>query len=281
MSNREYIPNKEENKRLKLQNQLLNEFDYSTYQKILTKYEQFSILDVGCGSGAMIVPKVEKFNLGKFVGIDASSLQIERAKEKFNNHHFYCLNVEDDDFKDQLQNICHELHINKFDVINLSMVLLHLKNPLKVLSILHDFLEDGGYVIIRDIDDRLNFVCPDEEGYFKRIYDIAAKDDMSGNRYMGENIYQYLVSAGYQDVELKKVGLSTAVLSDELKDIFYDMSFKAMMDRTELMVNNHPQEKIYRDNYLWVKENEDKIYKCSMDKKLIASLGFMSYIAKK
>ena len=155
-----YVVQEIEHNRLKIQNALLKLFDTEVYNDVFDRYTDSSVLDVGCSSGNMLVPFAKGKQVKKFMGIDRNPEAIQHALEHYRteNYNFYVNDVTDPDFAVQLSVQMQNMGIEYFDIINVSMILLHLKEPMKVLEVLKQFLHKDGTIIIRDIDDGLNFV---------------------------------------------------------------------------------------------------------------------------
>lgn len=281
--NKEYVPGYAENRRLILQNKLLDSFDYNVYEDTMNSIiAPLRILDVGCNCGGMFVPKLEKFCVESYTGIDINEELINKARQKYAGpgFHFRCMNIEADNFTSELDKLMHEHNIASFNLINISMVLLHLKDPLKLLSVLRNYLDEDGSIIIRDIDDGLNMAYPDENGWFRRIYQIAEADELTGNRSTGRKIFHYLSKAGYSSIMLRRVGLSTAALEHSEKPEFYEMTYKTILDRTVVMYQKYPDDPEYIENRQWAMEHEAEIQKLFMQDDFISIMGFMTYTAR-
>lgn len=278
-----YVVQKAEDQRLKKQNEISRLFDIDLYQEIFKKYQNSNVLDVGCGTGEMLVPITQQFSLANFVGIDKSERQILIAKEKYqmNNYHFEIIDIETTSFEDNLISLMKTLDIDKFDIINISMVLLHLKKPVEVLKILRKYLADDGIMTIRDIDDGLNFAWPDPKHYFDRIYKICRNNEQSGNRQNGRQIYHDLVMSSFSHIQLLKQGLSTAGMNSEQKDILFQIYFPFILANAQEMKDKYPRSVEYHEDYLWLQNVIEEIHDCFKKDDFIFSLGFVFYIAKK
>lgn len=278
----QYKVQKIEDIRLQRQNKLLDSFDGDVYRKYLNKYEQPRILDVGCGTGDMIFRKISEHSFSCYVGIDKSEKQIDKAKEKYENSNtlFYVNDVETMT-SEEIHRIMDKNGISHFDIINISMVLLHLSDPQSVLQKLHDVLSDEGTVIIREIDDGINYAFPDPKHAFDRIYRMCYRDEQSGYRYRGREVYHLLSQAGYANIKLEKQGLSTIGMSAEEKDAFFHIYFPFILDNAKIMQEKFPREKEYSEDYTWFKAEYDDIYKSFMSRDFVFSLGFQTYSAQR
>lgn len=278
-----YIVQDIEDKRLQIQNEILKKFDDDIYQKILNTHTPPSILDVGCGQGDMLISKIGNREISCYIGVDRSSRQIASAKAKHTNHryHFFEADIEDDSLEEKLNQEMKIKSIEKFDIINISMVLLHLDDPIRLLTRLHKFLADDGHIIIRDIDDGINFASPDPNNEFERIYKMCSNDEQSGNRRTGRNIYSYLYKAGFKNISLEKQGLSSDGMSNEKKEALFNMYFPFTLKNAEIMMNKYPWNNDYKKDYLWYNECFNRIHEEFLKPEFIFSLGFITYTAKK
>lgn len=278
-----YIVQEKEDNRLQLQNELMTRFDNDVYADAINQYSNPAILDVGCGTGDMLISKLSDRNISAFVGIDKSARQILRAKQKYseNGFYFYEMDVEAETFDADLAQCLSENKLEKFDLINISMVLLHLKNPVQLLTILHHYLSDDGILIIRDIDDGINFAFPDNTNAFERIYKMCDHDEQSGNRRNGRQIYHQLVTSGFSRIKLERQGFSTAGMDHRQRESLFQMYFPFTLENAKIMSEKYPRKKIYEEDYSWFASCFDEIHKSFMNADFIFSLGFMTYTARK
>lgn len=279
-----YYSSERENHRLYIQNELTKKFDCDIYKEIFTDYQQLTILDVGCGNGDVIINRLNNYaNSYQLFAFDKNPTIIEEAKKKYKNENtiFYTLDVTDDDFENKLRTFTRNNNIESFDVIHISMLLLHLKNPVRLLRILRRFLKASGTIFIKDIDDGSNFAYPDENHYFERIYEICEYNETSGERKNGRQIYYHLYSAGFQNITLKKNGLSSINMNYDEKDNFFSMYCKFVYEDTIWMYEKYPNDKKAIEHYEWFKTNIESIYDLFMRNDFIFNLGFHIYVAKK
>lgn len=271
-------------KRLKIQQNLMSEFDKETYTKILNRYDDIKILDVGSNNGDFIMNRMGlKDNVSLVVGLEYDQNIVEKANEKYNqnNAYFYQVNVEDDILSEKIEEILLEHNIEKFNVINLSMIILHLKNPFKLLKTIRKYLSNDGSIIIRDIDDGLNYAYPDENGDFAKAVSICKQNETSGYRHSGRQIYTLLKRTGYADIKLEKSGLSTIGMDFEEREALFDTYFSFILDDCEIMMERYPGNKNYIDDYNWYKNIYEDLEERFQDETFVFSLGFMLYTAKK
>ena len=272
-----------EDRRLRLQNGILKSFDDDVYQSVLGATDMPRILDVGCGVGDMLISKIGNRPISAYLGIDRSERQIAQAKEKHEKtgYHFLVCDIEGDGFLQALQQKMEEAGISAFDVINISMVLLHLVNPTALLKALRPLLSEDGILIVRDIDDGINFAAPDPHNAFERIYKICENDEQSGNRRTGRQVFVCLSQAGYRDIRLEKQGLSSVGMTREEKEVLFNMYFPFTLDNAKIMMEKYPWNKDYQKDYLWYAEHFEELKERFLKEDFIFSLGFMTYTARK
>lgn len=275
-----YFTDDIEKKRLIIQNELIKKFDHEVYEKVYNSFHNPIFLDVGCGNGDILINRfgVDNYTL---IGVDHDEKSILEAKNNHNFAKFYNLDVEDDNFADKLDDIMIQNNIQSFDIIHISMVLLHLKSQCKLLRILRRVLTNNGILIIKDIDDGLNFAYPDDNDDFEKIYKLCAHDELAGDRHNGRQIYTNLVRAGYKKISLEKQGFSSVGLNYDEKENLFKLYFKFILDDIKYMHEKYPNNIQIEEEYEWYKQNYERIHDNFMMDDFVFSLGFQIYLAQK
>ena len=279
-----YFSSQREDLRLKYQNELTKRFDGEAYKEIFSIYPHMNILDVGCGNGDLIMDRLKCYaNTYKLCAFDRDKDKITYAKKHYadKNTSFYEINVTDDNFEAKLKEITNNLCIDKFDVIHISMLLLHLKNPVQLLRILRRFLKTNGILFIKDIDDGLNFAYPDEDGAFERIYKICDSNETSGNRHSGRQIFSNLLKSGFHNISLRKEGFDSIGMDYDEKEKFFSMYCQFIYGDIKWMHEKYPQNQTITEDYQWYRNNYENIFDRFMAEDFIFCLGFQIYLAKK
>ena len=274
-----------EKKRLKIQQNLLKRFDGSTYQKVIDSYDELLILDVGCNNGDFVMDRIGKNEKVKLlVGLEYDAESVDRANEKYGvkgKIEFYKQNVEAEDLEDNLAEILENLGVEKFNVINISMVLLHLKNPYRMLKSVRHFLQKGGMVVIKDIDDGYNIAYPDENEDFERVFKICSRNETSGYRHSGRQVYTLLKHAGYTDICLEQSGLSTIGMDYDEREALFDTYFSFILEDLKIMMERYPGEEEFKKSYDWYNKIYEDLEERFQDEAFYFNLGFVLYTAKK
>lgn len=279
-----YYINEQEIARLTLQNDLLKRFDSDVYQQVFSEYDNPDILDIGCGNGDMLFDRLNDYcSEFRLIGVERNETQVNEANLKYGGakNLFIVSDVEAAEFIGVLADNMSKLQIEKFDIINISMLLLHLKSGDSLLRKLRPLLKPNGTVIIRDIDDGINYAYPDDGNMFERIYEICANNEPSGERRNGRQIYTNLYRAGFRRIELKKSGFTTIGLNYDEKEAFWNMYFQFVLDDTRWMHEKYPENVDIADDLNWYENNYANIFEAFMKDDFVFSLGFQIYVAQK
>lgn len=279
-----YYTSDRETKRLRIQTNLLRKFDAAYYEEIFNKFENADILDVGCGNGEMLLDRLKKYHgKFKFIGIERDEAKVNEGINKFgsDNIKFIKGDIENPDFWENSEEMFEVNGFEKFDIINVSMLLLHIKSECSLLRKLRRILKPDGVLIIKDIDDGLNFAYPDDMGDFERVYKICDNNETSGERKNGREIYTNLYRAGFRKIELKRQGFSTIGLTYEEKEAFWGMYFKFILGDIKWMREKYPTNEDIIDDCEWYEENYENMYNEFMKDDFVFSLGFVFFTAQK
>ena len=278
------IEDKKELERMEIQRNVLASFDTPIYEETVKKYSSAVVLDVGTNTGDHIMSRLGSSpNVSKIIGIEINSDTVAKANEKYSGNglcFFYECDVEGEDFSSKLNSILDEHSISGFDIINLNLVLLHLKNPFILLKKLRRFLNPGGQIIVIDIDDGMNIANPDNEKLFAQAFDICKRDPRAGVRSTGRNIHTWLTHSGYNDICLKRCGLSTEDMNYDQKEAMFDIYFSYLPDDYRIMLETQYDPE-YEQSLQWLNANYNKLEEMFMDNSFWFHLGIMCFTATK
>ena len=279
-----YIGGAESHEReyLKLQSNLLYEYDSSVFTDLLSSAK--TLLDIGCNDGSNTMGNYSSFtNLQTIIGIDKLQSCVDAANKNYanTNAYFYCVDLENTDFEKNLCEIMNKHGIASFDYIGITMVLLHLVNPFNLLKTLRKYLSKGGFLFIRDIDDDLNFAYPDNEKIFERLTGIIRYCDTYGYRQSGKEIYSHLVSCGFSKIKIAKQGFNTSEMDYDEKAALFHVYFGYVPYALQKMKEKNPENEIIVKDWDWTIKNMDKAEILFMEKRFIFSLGYIVYVAQK
>lgn len=264
---------------LELQQDMLFEYDKEVIEKLLKNKENLQVLDIGCNNGSQIMRRFgNDSRIKTIVGIDKDSECIKYAKENYSQAIFECMDIECDDFRSSLKQICN--NVEKFDLITISMLLLHLERPAKLLTTIKSALKPNGIIFIRDIDDGLNIFYPDNNKIFSTLTGICKYCDILGYRFSGREIYSYLVDAGFTNIKLEKSGFDTSCVNFEQKEALFDIYFGYIPIALQKTIDRNPSLLRAKHDLAWVKQNINTAYDEFMKKSFLFSLGYMIYTAE-
>lgn len=149
-----------------------------------------SAMEFGCGTGLISFNLVEKFE--NITLIDSSKGMIDVVKEKIEKY-------EVDNMKPYAIDLFNEEIIEKFDLIYTSMVLHHIQDIAGLANKFYTLLNDGGQVIIVDLDKEDGSFHKNEPGF------------NGHNGFKQEKLKEIFIEVGFRDVE------STTFFYDEKK----------------------------------------------------------------
>ncbi len=276
----EFYGDEGERHRIETQHRFVHAFAKDVYENLLFNVSDASFLDVGCNTGVQVKMFLENKPIKYYVGIDREKAALEQAALTFPNGHLYLCDCEAEDFSERLTAIERELGIDGFDFINLSLILLHTKNPSILIDVLSDHLAENGQMIILDIDDGFNVAYPDPEGMFEKAIQLCFKTEYSGFRHCGRAINKFLSDTDMNNITLHKIGLSSIGMSRKEKEDFYDVYFWFILDDLRKMNAENPSDAFIKADYEWLKENYGTMKNCFKKRDFFFSLGFVIYSAQ-
>lgn len=113
-------------------------FRVKTILRALAEERPGSVIDIGCGNGALLFAIARIVPETKLAGIDLSAAQIEANREKFPEIEWNAGNVEGETFA-----LPH-----KYAAIVASELIEHLAEPVEFLHRLHDYAEEGALLVL-------------------------------------------------------------------------------------------------------------------------------------
>lgn len=273
---------KKEVRRLEIQQQLLRSFDKDVYDKLLAGKSNMNVLDLGSNDGSMLYDRLGSRDcVNKIIATELNPDTVARANKKYEGSklHFYQLDVESGDFVERLRAIMEEHQIDKFDMVNISMLLLHIQNPHLLIWKLRHVMKKGAVLFIRDIDDGFNVAYPDPQGDFKRAISICNRNEDSGFRHSGREIFTILQDAKFNNIKLEKLGMSTVGMDLDEREAFFDVYFSFVLSDCGLMMKKYPNDKSYAEDYHWLSSQYDELEEAFYQDNFFFNIGFVTYTA--
>ena len=280
-----FSDDKKEIRRLKIQQDLMIDFDYDVYSRVCDAFDELRVLDIGSNTGAFVQDRIVKCGkVAKLIGLEYDRGFVESSNAKYGVEgkiKFFEQNVEDEDFVDRLEAYMEEMGVKDFNVVNISMLILHLKSPYKMLKAIRRFLARGAILVIKDIDDGFNIAYPDERGDIQRIYNICKKSRTSGYRNSGRQIYTLLMRSGYRDVKFEKMGISTPGMDYEKRSALFDTYFSFILEELKIYVKENPEDQRAAKDLEWYDRIYEDLEAQFQDENFFFNLGFVLFTAKK
>lgn len=243
-----------ERRRLEFQMQLTRDIDVRVMKPIIENVNGIChILDVGCNDGSWLLDRLTTIGSTCYaVGVDINTEIITMAKQNFPEMLALCADCEKEDFAEVMYTKMP--HGTQFDLIVLSMVLLHVKEPAAVLRNVRKLLKPGGVLYIRDMDDGLSVAYPDTDNVFSRVRKICADVRYTGYRTNGRELYGLLQRTGYKSIQ--NVGINVDVTMStpddyKFRENLFTINFGFLPGDLELAFKDEPTR--YKDDYLWLK----------------------------
>ena len=198
-------------------------------QKILDEYltgDKYIALDVGCAQGYTTTQTYRKAKYKKVIGIDINEQGIKEAIKDApsKKYSYYPLDVEREDFVEEMKKIMDKEGIKGFDVISCFLVLHHLKDGQKAIKELKKLLNKGGMIIIRGSDDGTKISYGDD-GLIEKIINSTYQIDGLSDRHNGRKLFTWVVDAGFSNVRMHTSVTDTSNMTYEEKQGLFQVSF--------------------------------------------------------
>ncbi|MGY5876313.1 MAG: methyltransferase domain-containing protein [Candidatus Thorarchaeota archaeon] len=201
---------------------LSNEFD------ILQLRSGMTVLDAGCGTGAVTRRIARRIAPSNAVGVDLDVFFITKARELATNEgieniEFEVGNITDLQFSDTIFNLSYG-----------RLVLMHVRDPVKAVSELRRVTKSGGVVAISDTDDDAMLIYPpipkSTELKNKSIEWMKTK---GVDRHIGKRLYSIFHQAGLKSIKIIPFPLVLTQENTEALNAFgsnYLQSFEQIKD---------------------------------------------------
>ena len=244
---------KNEIKRLRVQNKLLSCYEAPIFTEIFSEGRNLAVLDIGCNDGVKTVERFSSDTVMKVIGLEYNADLANKAQKNFGGERFsfYPLDVEASTFSERLRTIMKEYCLDGFDVIYLSFVLMHLSDVKNLLCELRPFLKENGKLLIIEADDGASTLNNDMNGLLGEFLKILKADRYSGNREVGANICEILSACGYDNIRVWHNAISADEGEQEKKEGSLTTFFSYVREDVSLLIKTTPSEKDYRAYLLY------------------------------
>ncbi len=279
MENKEVFLDPIELERLNTQIRLFSDCEKPICQWML-KGENLCVLDIGSSNGAKTAEKFDRPNVRAVVGFEYHESLAKYAEEHYGSEKFsfYPSNVEDSSFEQQLKTVMYEKGIEGFDVINMSLVLSHLKDPQEFLRKIKGFLNFGGRLFIMEVDDSSARLEHDEKGFFREFLDMLRIDVFAGDRTISQRMETMLKDEGYQNIAVTTSYISAGEEDTQKKKDIYKVFFSYLEPDLKALLKAEPSNPDYIRCKQWLQSNADELKTliCSADSKIYMGIKMFS-----
>jgi ubiquinone/menaquinone biosynthesis C-methylase UbiE len=185
--------------RLIAQTQLFSQFlRLNAPQLVVVPVKRF--LDIGCGEGQLSIVLSKVYPDSHGIGVDKDPHAVETARTKPAN-----ISGLHGELEFMVGDIEEKLPDGPFDLVYASVVFSYLKQPEKVLKLIYDVLAPGGYVWIKEVEQK-TFREAIDDPIYRRIlqltYDSFSK--VSAHPNLEEELPMLLLNAGFRDLHRVK-----------------------------------------------------------------------------
>ncbi len=226
-----------EMERLYGQSRLLKEYEQPVYDLLLADRQNADILDIGCNNGKKTTDRFAKYHAKNVIGIEFHEVLVMEAKKQHldDEFHFFQMDIEAEDFEDRISEVMKMYGIKGFDLINVSFLLSHLKNPFAVLKKLRKILNSEGKLVIVEADDTLIEMAPDEYGLLELFLEALRADVFSGDREFGKKAPRLLEEAGYRRIEAHETRICASEGEIQKKKLMFDTFFSYLPEDYKIL----------------------------------------------
>lgn len=261
--------------RLAVQNRLLKAYEQPVYDRVMAGRSNLKLLDIGCNNGSKTVDRFTGENFSRVIGLEYHPNLAAQARQAYGNDRFtfYHCDVEESGFARRLAFLMKQTGVAAFDIIHISYVLLHLKNPGALLRILRGFLAPGGRLIVVESNDSVSGVCPDPNHLFRGFLDILYRDPFSGDRDCGAKLPALLAECGYRRIALESAAIRAGEGETQKKrDIFYAF-FSYLPQDVLLLQRQEPRNDRYAAWAAYLEEHFEALRNLILDQNTRVSMG--------
>lgn len=231
----------EESARLRIQAQNAYQSDMDALSHHLTADAIYTVLDIGCAYGDVGKSRFSDSRFSQVVGIDQNETCVAQAQSNNVDPRFsyYVMDVETEEFEQNLQTVMAEKGIDGFDVIYMALVVHHLKDAHKFLKRVKKFLSANGIVMVRGSDDGSKLAYGDS-GMVEKIIRLTMEVPHVSDRYNGRKIYSQLTKAGFKDVTIYSYMRDTSRMDSEAREFLFTESFSYRSNYTKRYYKEDP-----------------------------------------
>jgi ubiquinone/menaquinone biosynthesis C-methylase UbiE len=278
------VQDTDEQRRLAVQMSVTRQIDVKNLKEISkTKHGVINVLDIGCNNGSWLRDRLIHANIRCCaVGVDIDQGMQTVAKEIFPEMKYVCADAESTTFVEDLYKEIPQTE--QFDIVILSMVLLHMQNVEQVLRNIKRILKVDGTVYIRDMDDTLTLSYPDSEGLVRSMLEISDRVPYTGNRHSGCEIYTKLKRVGFTKVQVLNDIVDVTTIPKDLEEYDYRealFTINFQYVKGDLNIAYTKDKGTYAKDQRWMLENYEELHDKFHEIDYYYRMGLTTYIVQK
>ena len=207
---------------------------------------------------------------------DVDDAMIKYADNEHQKNYFDVGNMEHDNFEDEMDRILAANSLRSFDIVDLTLILRDLVEPDEKLRQVVDRVTPGGIIYVRELDHGMALAYPDDDGSFKRMFDLIKHDDYSGDYEAGRKVYYWMKNADLVDIHFEAKQISTVGLKRSEKRNLFETLFSYVEREYAVMHEKEPT--TYTQSALdWLKVNYKSLQSKFASDDFFYSSGFMEF----
>ena len=269
-----------EMQRLQLEDELLFEYEKPLYDKLMFDKEGLDVLDLSVLNPRSTIRRFNRAEVKNVVALSYSDGVIAEGNDlssEMEGIDFYKFNPAQDSVYDDLPPIMHKAGVEQFDLINLTMAFLDLKNPFKTLNRLKKFLRPGGMMFVRDVDDGVVFAYPDRDKLFEQFKEFYKYDTLSGSRNSARQVFNVMKKLGAKQVKLERCGINTASMDYDHKRLLFKSWFSFIPNDFRQILKEQPNNEKAKEVMNWVDEYYDDLEEEFFGDDFLFNSGYFIY----
>lgn len=269
--------------RLDTQNRLMYEYEYPVIRDCLQGKSGLKVLDIGCNDGRNTVTYFSEKEVSRVIGIEYNEELVLKAQKTYGNDRFsfYLHDAEASDFSAFVERIMAENGIERFDVIYLSFVLMHLSDPVSFLKQIRSFLAPDGILLICESYDTATALTPDPDCLLDGFLAALAYDIYAGNRTVGAALPDMLTQSGYTDMRTAREAIIAHPDDLKKKEDMFAVFFSYLGEDLMLLQSLRPQESCYGEQLSWLSGHYDALHDAVMKRDARFSIGIRVLVCRK
>lgn len=266
---------KTEIERLRVQNDLLSCYEVPVLAQIFSEGTNLSVLDIGCNDGSKTAERFSSEAVSHVIGLEYNAQLAQEAQTQYGSKKFsfYHMDVEAEDFSQQLDALLRQTPTKRFDLIYLSFVLMHLTDVNRLLVSLRRFLKPDGRLFIIEPDDAASTLNNDPDGLLCTFLQMLAKDRYSGHREVGARLCGTLSACGYEKPVVWYDAIAAGPGEREKKQAIFTTFFSYLSEDVRLLREADPENEEYCSWAVWLDHKEKTLRDQILKEDAVISMG--------